>query len=274
MTRAFISYSHADDALRAEFNKHLSLLRRQGLLELWSDHRIPAGGEFDKHISAELEAADIIILLISPDFMASDYCYGIEMKRAMERHQAGSAVVIPVILRPVDWHSAPFGALKALPRDGKPVVKWPTLDDAFLDVVQALRSLLPDRHPPPKLPHPLPRQARRLTKPPPSRRIAPAPERCLLHASSRTSIATASSMKPSPPSRPTSKIRYRKWASATLVSRASFGGSRKSASPQRCTAMEASWQVATSASPTASEGSGASATRATTVPKTTATTRC
>ncbi|MHA7599851.1 toll/interleukin-1 receptor domain-containing protein [Alicycliphilus sp. T452] len=145
MTRAFISYSHADDALRAEFNKHLSLLRRQGLLELWSDHRIPAGGEFDKHISAELEAADIIILLISPDFMASDYCYGIEMKRAMERHQAGSAVVVPVILRPVDWHSAPFGALKALPRDGKPVVKWPTLDDAFLDVVQALRSLLATR---------------------------------------------------------------------------------------------------------------------------------
>lgn len=102
-------------------------------------------GEFDKHISAELEAADIVILLISPDFMVSDYCYGIEMKRAMERHQAGSAVVIPVILRPVDWHSAPFGALKALPRDGKPVLKWPTLDDAFLDVVQAFRSLLAAR---------------------------------------------------------------------------------------------------------------------------------
>jgi hypothetical protein len=145
MTRAFISYSHADDALRAEFNKHLSLLRRQGLIDLWSDQRIPAGGEFDKHISAELEAADIIILLVSPDFMASDYCYGIEMKRAMERHQEGSAVVIPVILRPVDWHSAPFGSLKALPRDGKPVAKWPALDDAFLDVVQALRSLLAAR---------------------------------------------------------------------------------------------------------------------------------
>jgi hypothetical protein len=79
MTRAFISYSHADDALRAEFNKHLSLLRRQGLIDLWSDQRIPAGGEFDKHISAELEAADVVILLISPNFMASDYCYGIEM---------------------------------------------------------------------------------------------------------------------------------------------------------------------------------------------------
>lgn len=145
MTRAFISYSHADDALRAEFDKHLSLLRRQGLLELWSDHRIPAGGDFEKHISAELESADVIVLLISPDFMASDYCFGIEMKRAMERHQQGAAILVPVILRPVDWHSAPFGALKALPRDGKPVVKWQTLDDAFLDIVQALRSLLAAR---------------------------------------------------------------------------------------------------------------------------------
>jgi hypothetical protein len=145
MTRAFISYSHADDTLRAEFDKHLSLLRRQGLLELWSDHRIPAGGDFEKHISAELEAADIIMLLVSPDFMASDYCFGVEMKRAMERHHQGLAVVVPVIVRPVDWHSAPFGALKALPRDGKPVVKWTTLDDGFLDAVQALRSLLAAR---------------------------------------------------------------------------------------------------------------------------------
>lgn len=145
MTRAFISYSHADDALRAEFDKHLSLLRRQGLIELWSDHRIPAGGDFENHISAELEAADIIILLVSPDFMASDYCFGVEMKRGMERHHHGSAIVVPVIARPVDWHSAPFGTLKALPRDGKPVVKWSTVDDAFLDIVQALRSLLAAR---------------------------------------------------------------------------------------------------------------------------------
>lgn len=145
MTRAFISYSHADDSLRAEFNKHLALLRRQGLLDVWTDHRIPPGGEFDQHISAELEAADIVVLLVSPDFMNSDYCVGIEMKRAMERHSAATATVVPVILRPVDWQSAPFGILKVLPRDGKPVVKWPTLDDAFLDVVQALRQLLEQR---------------------------------------------------------------------------------------------------------------------------------
>lgn len=142
MTRAFLSYSHVDEQFRAELQKHLTLLRRQGLLDVWNDHRIPAGGEIEGHISAELEAADLILLLVSPDFMASEYCYGVEMTRAMERHEAGSAIVVPIIVRPCDWHAAPFGKLKALPSDGKPVIKWPTLDDAFLDVVQAIRRLV------------------------------------------------------------------------------------------------------------------------------------
>lgn len=142
MTRAFVSYCHADEQYRAELDKHLSLLRRQGLVDIWSDHRIPAGGEIEAHISAELEAADLIVLLVSSDFMNSDYCYGIEMQRAMERHQAGSAIVVPIIVRPCDWTSSSLGTLKALPKDGKPLVKWPTLDDAFLDVVQSLRKLI------------------------------------------------------------------------------------------------------------------------------------
>ncbi|KVE21889.1 toll/interleukin-1 receptor domain-containing protein [Burkholderia vietnamiensis] len=145
MTRAFVSYCHADEQYRAELDKHLSLLRRQGLVDLWTDHRIPPGGEIEAHISAELDAADLIILLISSDFMNSDYCYGIEMQRAMERHHAGLAIVVPIIARPCDWTSSPFAVLKALPKDGKPLVKWPTLDDAFLDVVQSLRKLITAR---------------------------------------------------------------------------------------------------------------------------------
>lgn len=100
MTRLFISYSHRDEALRAELDKHLALLRRQGVLDLWSDHRIPAGGELDAHIDVALESADVIALLVSSDFVSSEYCYGIEMKRAMERHDAGEASVLPVMLRP------------------------------------------------------------------------------------------------------------------------------------------------------------------------------
>ncbi|RQT01724.1 toll/interleukin-1 receptor domain-containing protein [Burkholderia contaminans] len=142
MTRVFVSYCHADEQYRAELDKHLSLLRRQGHVDVWNDHRIPAGGEIETHISAELDAADLIILLVSSDFMNSDYCYGIEMQRALERHQEGSAVVVPIIVRPCDWTSSPLGRLKALPKDARPITKWPTLDDAFVDIVQSLRKLL------------------------------------------------------------------------------------------------------------------------------------
>lgn len=98
MTRVFISYSHRDEPQRAELDKHLSLLRRQGALDTWGDHRIPAGGELDASISEALESADVIMLLLSADFLASDYCFGVEMARAMERHDRGEAVVLPVML--------------------------------------------------------------------------------------------------------------------------------------------------------------------------------
>ena len=145
MARIFISYSHKDDALRAELDKHLALLRRQGAIELWSDHRILPGSEFDKDIAEALEVAQIILLLVSADFLASDYCFGIEMRRAMERHDAGEAVVVPVILRACDWHHSPFKHLNALPSGGKEIAKWASPDDAFLDVVQGLRKLLAAR---------------------------------------------------------------------------------------------------------------------------------
>jgi hypothetical protein len=147
MARIFISYSHKDEALRAELDKHLSLLKRQGLVEIWNDHRIPPGKDLNTEINAALESAHVFMLLVSADFLASDYCFGIEMDRGMQRHQNGTAVVLPVILRPCDWQSAPFGKLKALPKDGRPVVKWPSQDDAFLDIVQGLRGLLSDSNP-------------------------------------------------------------------------------------------------------------------------------
>jgi hypothetical protein len=142
VARIFISYSHNDDALRAELDKHLALLRREGAIELWSDHRILPGSEFDKDIAQALDVAQIILLLVSADFLASDYCFGIEMRRAMERHDAGEAVVVPIILRACDWQHSPFKHLNALPSGGREIVKWSSPDDAFLDVVQGLRKLL------------------------------------------------------------------------------------------------------------------------------------
>ena len=136
----FYSYSHKDEALRDELETHLTLLRRQGVVRGWYDRRIPAGTEWAGQIDQHLEAADVILLLVSADFLASDYCYDKEMKRALERHGAGAARVIPVILRPCDWQSAPFWKLQALPKDGKPVTTWKDRDEAFTDIARGIRG--------------------------------------------------------------------------------------------------------------------------------------
>jgi hypothetical protein len=140
MARLFFSYSHRDESLRDELEIHLSGLKRQGVIETWHDRRIGAGKEFGSAINKNLEEADIILLLVSPYFIASDYCYDIEVKRALERHQAGEARVIPVILHPCDWHSLPFGKLLATPTDGKPISNFPNQHDAFLEVALAIRK--------------------------------------------------------------------------------------------------------------------------------------
>lgn len=148
MVKAFISYSHKDEALRNELESHLAMLKRSGVIETWHDRRIVAGSNLDTAISEQLETAQVVLLLISADFLASDYCYDIEMSRAMEKHQDGSAVVIPVILRPCDWHSSPFGKLMATPQDGKPVTMFGNQDEAFTDIAKSLRRATERFHTP------------------------------------------------------------------------------------------------------------------------------
>ena len=149
MAHVFFSYSHADEELRNELEKHLAGLLRQGVITTWHDRRIGPGDELHGQIDEQLNAANIVLLLVSADFLASDYCYDVEMTRAMERHERGEARVIPVILRPCDWHGAPFGRLMAVPPDGKPVVKHATLDDGFLEVAKAIRQAAGPAHPKP-----------------------------------------------------------------------------------------------------------------------------
>jgi TIR domain/CHAT domain len=135
----FFSYAHEDEALRNELAKHLKLLERQGVISSWCDRQINAGTEWETQISSYLKTANIILLLVSADFIASDYCYDVEIKRAMERYETGEARVIPVILRPVDWHNSNFGKLQALPRNGQPITTWENRDAAFTSVVQGIR---------------------------------------------------------------------------------------------------------------------------------------
>ena len=142
MINLFCSYSHKDSDLRIELEKHLAILKRTKVIDSWHDRRIEAGEVIDHAISTHLQNADIILLLVSPDFLASDYCYDIEMNEAMKRHATWKAVVIPVILRPCDWHDTPFGKLLATPTDGKPVIQFASLDEAFLDITLAIKKVV------------------------------------------------------------------------------------------------------------------------------------
>lgn len=137
--KVFYSYSHNDEAFRKELEKHLSLMRRTGEIAGWHDRDISAGTDWKDSIDEHLESARIILLLVSADFLASDYCYEIEMKRAMERHAWGEARVIPIILRNCDWSSAPFAKLQALPRDARPIKSWGDPDEAYKDVATGIR---------------------------------------------------------------------------------------------------------------------------------------
>ena len=137
----FISYSHKDESLRAELETHLKLLQRQGLIAIWTDRKITAGEEWKGKIDESLESAGIVLLLVSADFLASDYCYDVEAKRALERNETKTAPVIPVILRQVDWHNSPLGKLQALPKEAKPVTLWQDRDSAWSDVATGIAKV-------------------------------------------------------------------------------------------------------------------------------------
>lgn len=141
----FYSYAHADETLRDELNKHLKLLQRQGIIKAWHDRDITAGTEWATAIDQNLNTADIILLLISANFLASDYCYETELTRALDRHTKGEARIIPIILKPCDWESAPFGKLQALPiahgAGARPVTTWNNQDEAFLAISKGIRKV-------------------------------------------------------------------------------------------------------------------------------------
>lgn len=140
MLKLFFSYSHKDEEYRNELENHLAMLKRQGVISSWYDRRITAGSNIGNDISTNLESSSIVLLLVSSNFLASDYCYEKEMERAMQLHEEGQAVVIPVILHPCDWHSAPFGALLATPKDGKPVSMHANQHEAFANIAKDIRT--------------------------------------------------------------------------------------------------------------------------------------
>jgi hypothetical protein len=146
MAKLFFSYCHVDEILRNRLEVHLAMLKHQGLIEAWHDRRILAGSDLDEAIDKNLEEADIILLLVSSDFLASTYCFTREMGRALERHRERTARVIPVILSPCDWRSSPLKSLLAVPTDGKPVTTWSNQAEALYDVTRQIRHAVEELH--------------------------------------------------------------------------------------------------------------------------------
>lgn len=139
----FIAYSRKDENLRNRLDVHLSSLKRKEVINTWFDGKILPGEQWEDKIVESLNNADIILLLISPDFIASDYCYNIEMKRAVERHENGTTIVIPIILNYCDWEETPFSKLQALPKNGTPIIdnKWHNEDEAFHSAASGIKAI-------------------------------------------------------------------------------------------------------------------------------------
>src|SRR5947208_4435138 len=136
----FYSYAPEDEVLRDELEKHLSLMQRERIITSWHPRQILPGTDKAEVIDTYLNAASIILLLISPDFLASDYYYGVEMQQALERHANDEAIVIPVLLRPVDWQGISLEHLQVLPSTGRPVTLWENHDEAFHDIARGVRQ--------------------------------------------------------------------------------------------------------------------------------------
>jgi replicative DNA helicase len=142
--RIFVSYSHQDESYLSELEKHLTTLKRENLIDTWHDRKIISGRDWEKEIDGALQDSDIIVFLISPDFVASEYCIEKEVAAALQKHNCGEAIVIPIIVRPTDWLSTPLGKIQALPKDAKPISVWPNKDVAWLEVVKGIRFAISD----------------------------------------------------------------------------------------------------------------------------------
>jgi TIR domain-containing protein/Leucine Rich Repeat (LRR) protein len=140
--KIFYCYAHEDKDLRDQIDKHLGILRRLGHIREWYDREIQAGTEWEREIERNLGTAHIILLLVSADFVNSDYCYSVEMKKALELHNSGQARVLPILLRPVDWQDAPFAKLQMLPAGAIPITKWHNQDEALEDVARGIRNVV------------------------------------------------------------------------------------------------------------------------------------
>src|SRR5436305_12348975 len=144
--KIFFCYAHQDEDMAYKLRQHLKPLQRAGHIDIWYDHDICPGTDWGSEIIEHLNEAQIILLLISSGFMDSDYCYSLEMKQAIARHERREASVIPIILRPVYWQIAPIDKLQALPKNAKPISSWTPQDKGYENVANGIREVVQHWH--------------------------------------------------------------------------------------------------------------------------------
>lgn len=144
LCRVFVSYARVDEPYRVRLNVHLAPLVREGRIDLWSDRAIAPGSDWERDIERELAVADIILLLVTPDFVASVYCFEKELTEVLRRHEKDGVRILPVLVKPVDLATMPFARFQALPLDLRPVSTWPDPDEAWLRVAQGVRQAVDD----------------------------------------------------------------------------------------------------------------------------------
>lgn len=146
--KLYISYAPEDERLKKQLLKHLSLLVRKGIIESWDERQIRAGDKRDEETLKHLDEADIILCLLSANFMHSNFCYTVEMERALERQKLEEVQVVPIILRAVDWKGSPLGDLQVIPRDydNRPIANRSNKDEVFKVVVQEIQRIIEIHH--------------------------------------------------------------------------------------------------------------------------------
>ncbi len=140
--KLFISYAHKDEEIKNELDKFLFVLKRSGKISVWQDRMLLAGAEWDETILKELKEAEIILLLVSQDFIASDYIWEKELKIAIQHHHEGKARVIPIIARKCDWENMSFAKLQALPNGGKSISSYADRDIAYTEIAKGITKVV------------------------------------------------------------------------------------------------------------------------------------
>lgn len=140
--KVFISYSHKDESHKEALDEHLAMLKRSKIIDAWHDRKIVAGQDWSKEISKHMEDSELILFLISPSFLSSDYCFNLEMNRAIEMHKQGNAMLIPIVVRPCDWTTCELASIQAVPKDAKPITSWENHDEAWLDAIKGIKEHL------------------------------------------------------------------------------------------------------------------------------------